>query len=116
MDTMAKQSFIQRIALENLQDPQGTRILWSRHAITELVNDRLGRQQVERALQQCQVIEDYPELHRPLPDCLALAELDEREPIHVVVAIDAVRERILLVTVYRPSEKEWEHDWRTRKQ
>jgi len=35
--------------------------------------------------------------------------------MHAVVAIDEERDRILMVTVYLPTEEEWENDWRTRK-
>lgn len=66
-------------------------------------------------MQECDLIEDYPVLHRPLPDCLVLAWLMPGEPVHAVVAIDLERDRIFMVTVYKPSEEEWEDDWRTRK-
>jgi hypothetical protein len=68
---------------------------------------------VESSLAGCEVIEDYPAAH-PLPDCLVLAMLDDGDPIHAVVAIDEVNERIFLVTVYRPDPARW-LDERTRK-
>ncbi len=46
-------------------------------------------------------IEDYPALHRPLPDCLLLTWLTTPIPVHAVIALD--QDRILLVTVYQPS-------------
>jgi hypothetical protein len=79
------------------------------------VADDLTRHRVERALQECELIEDYPALHRPLLDCLILGWLAPDEPLHVVVAIDLERDRIFMVTVYRPCGEEWEDDWRTRK-
>lgn len=115
MNTIAKQVFIRRIAAENRSNPEGSKILWSRHAIAELVMEDWDRRQVEDALLSCQVIEDYPALHRPLPDCLVLSWLSASSPIHAVVAIDQERDRLLLVTVYCPSEEEWEDDWKTRK-
>ena len=115
MDAKAKESFIREKASQNEHDAGGTKILWSRHAVTELVADELDRRQVERALQACKVIEDYPTLHRPLPDCLALSWLAPNNPIHAVVAVDIERDRLLIVTVYVPNHKEWENDWRTRK-
>lgn len=114
MDAEAKQSFIRGKVRQNERDPEG-KVVWSRHAVTELVTDDLTRHQVERALQECELIEDYPALHRPLPDCLVLGWLTPDEPLHAVVAIDLERGRIFMVTVYRPSEEEWEDDWRTRK-
>jgi hypothetical protein len=115
MDSETKRTFIRRVAKENQTDPEGVRILWSRHAVVELVLEGWNRRQVEGALLDSEVIEDYPTLHRPLPDCLVLAWVTSTIPVHVVVAIDQDLDRILLVTVYQPSEEEWEDDWKTRK-
>jgi hypothetical protein len=115
MHPTSKQTFIRDKAYHNLRDLEGTYILWSRHATQGLIADGLTRAQVERALQSCEIIEDYPTVHRPLPDCLVLGWLSIEEPIHAVVAIDERQERIFIVTVYRPDMKEWKNDWRTRK-
>ncbi|OQY30206.1 MAG: hypothetical protein B6244_01190 [Candidatus Cloacimonetes bacterium 4572_55] len=110
-----KQEFIRTKAIENLNDPEGREILWSRHGITELLNDDLNRIEVEKAFTTCEIIEDCPTQHRPLPDCLVLSLLKNSKPIHAVVAIDENSDRIFVVTVYRPSKERWENDWRTRK-
>lgn len=115
MELLEKQTFIRRKARENLEISEGTRVYWSRHAIAEMIQDCLTRPEVEKALADCEVIEDYPPNHRPLPDCLVLGQLQSMQPIHVVIAIDEARDRIFVVTVYRPSQERWEHDWRTRK-
>jgi hypothetical protein len=115
MNTQTKEEFIRQKAHQNQQNPQGAKVVWSQHAIAELVADDLARRQVEQALSACEVIEDYPVLGCPLPDCLVLGWLSSGESLHAVIAIDAERDRILVVTVYLPSEEEWEHDWRTRK-
>ena len=114
MDAKAKQSFIRQKARENQRDPQGNKVLWSQHTIVELVFDLLTRSQVESTLETCEVIEDYLALHRPLPDCLALGWLAPGEPVHAVIAVDPDRDRIFMVTVYRPSAEEWKDDWQTR--
>lgn len=74
----------------------------------------LSRPMIEAALVDCEIIEDYPDAHRPLPDCLVLGILEGREPIHAVVAVDEANERIYMVTVYRPDPARW-LDERTRK-
>ncbi len=112
---LKKQNFIRSKAIENQNDLEGKKILWSRHAIIELLNDGLIRPDVETALVACEVIEDYPAQHRPLPDCLVLGTLGTSDPLHVVVAIDEINDRIFIVTVYRPLQERWENDWRTRK-
>ena len=116
MDPEAKQEFIRRKARENQSDPGGRKILWSRHGITELVNEGWSRELIEEGLQNGEVIEDYPTLHRPLPDCLVLGWLETGEPFHAVIAIDEGKDRLFVVTVYKPSPEEWEDDWRTRKE
>jgi len=115
MDILAKQSFIQQKARENLIFPDHSKVLWSRHATVELVNDGLSRDHVERALARCELIEDYPAQHRPLPDCLVLGRLSDDQPVHAVIAVDIKSDRIFIVTVYLPSAERWNNDWRTRK-
>jgi len=110
-----KQNFIRQKARQNLSDPEGVKIRWSRHGITELVNEGWSRILVEAALQEGEVIEDYPVEHRPLPDCLVMGWLATGEPLHAVIAIDEVNDRLFVVTVYKPSPEEWKDDWRTRK-
>jgi len=115
MSTEAKQDFIRWKAHQNRADPAGAKILWSRHGIAELVREGWNRALVEAGLQDSKVIEDYPTLHRQLPDCLVLGWLATGEPFHAVIAIDEVKDRLFVVTVYKPSPEEWEDDWRTRK-
>jgi hypothetical protein len=115
MDAKAKESFIREKACQNEHSAMGAKVFWSRHAITEMVADDLDRRQIERALQTCEVIEDYPTLRRPLPDCLVLGWLTSSKPLHAVVAVDIEQDRLFIVTVYLPNNKEWQNDWRTRK-
>lgn len=115
MDQLAKQKFIRQIATKNQADPEGSQVYWSRHAIVEMVKDDLTRSEIEQALQQCEIIENYPAGHRPLPDCLVLAYLSNNRPFHAVIAIDESRNRIFIITVYLPSLERWHNDWRTRK-
>jgi len=110
-----KRDFIRSKASQNRWNPDGEKILWSRHGIGELVNEGWLRGQVEAALETSEVIEDYPALHRPQPDCLVLGYLTTGEPMHAVVAIDEANDRLFIVTVYKPSSEEWQNDWRTRK-
>jgi len=115
MDRDAKQTFVRAKAAGNRQLPGQQYVIWSVHAVAELVADRLSRSDVEAALERALVIEDYPTRTRPLPDCLALGRLADGAPVHAVVAIDFDLDRILIVTVYRPVPEEWEDDWRTRR-
>ena len=115
MDRDAKQVLVRTLAKKNQGDPRGALILWSRHATMELINEGWTRGLVEASLVECVVIEDYPSFHRPLPDCLVLGWTADGQAVHAVVALDESRERLFVVTVYRPSPEEWKDDWRTRK-
>lgn len=96
MNASAKQAFIQQKATERT-------VKWSTHALSELAAEPVSIPEVESALQQAEVIEDYPHLHRYLPDCLVLAFVSSRKPVHCVVAINTPKDYILIVTVYQPS-------------
>jgi hypothetical protein len=115
MNSLDKQTFIRTKAIENQADPNGEKIYWSRHAITEMLNDDLTQAEVEATLVEGEVIEDYPPKHRRLPDCLVLGKLKLYDPLHSVVAIDEPNDRIFMITVYKPSDERWENDWKTRK-
>jgi len=111
MDAAEKQTFIRRTATR----AQAGGIVWSQHAIAKLVVEDLSHQAVQDALWESEVIEDYPPLHRPLPDCLILARLSMGEPLHAVIAVDAPNDRLFVVTVYRPDPRRWTDDRRTRR-
>jgi hypothetical protein len=115
MTANEKQNFIRWKARQNQSDPEGTKILWSRHGIAKLIIEGWSRVEVENALQYCSIIEDYPTLHRPLPDCLVLGWLMPGNPFHAVVAVDESNDCLFIVTVYKPLLEEWEDDWQTRK-
>jgi hypothetical protein len=115
MDSNTKQAFVRTAAARNRQAAEQGNVMWSAHAVAELVADRLARAEVELALTRARVIEDYPTRTRPLPDCLVLGHLADGEPIHAVTAIDVDHDRILIVTVYRPGTEEWQDDWCTRR-
>ncbi|RMD59095.1 DUF4258 domain-containing protein [Candidatus Parcubacteria bacterium] len=108
MDAHAKEIFIRECALHR-------KIRWSRHALGKLASMPFLVEDVEQALQQAEVIEDYPHLRRYLPDCLVLAFVPPRRPIHCVIALNEPHKYILIVTVYVPDEQEWSDDWKTRK-
>ena len=115
MKTEEKEAFIREKAVENVSDPTKGKVLWSSHATSKLQSEKLQRKEVESALSNCAVIEDYPWLTRRLPDCLVLAFTPNGNPLHAVVALDEPQDRIFIVTVYRPDKKRWENDWKTRK-
>jgi hypothetical protein len=73
---------------------------------------RISAQNIEEAIANGAIIEDYP--HDPRgPSCLILGHSGER-PIHAVCGrVDS--DEILIITAYQPDREEWESDWTTRK-
>jgi uncharacterized protein DUF4258 len=108
MDRPTMEAFIRTSA-------QRGAVTWSRHAIERLVLHRATRVDVETALAACEIIEAYPDAHRALPDCLVLTSVRVNEPIHAVIAVDQLNNRIFVITVYRPDPARWSDDWKRRR-
>lgn len=88
-------------------------IILSRHAVQRMFTRGISVSEVESAIQQGQMIEDYPDDH-PYPSCLLLGGSPENT-LHVVVAMDDDENRCIVVTAYRPSPDQWHLDNKTRK-
>jgi hypothetical protein len=84
------------------------------HAQMERFADAIEMEAIESALISGDVIEDYPEDKRG-HSCLVCG-LVEEQPIHIVVGgLEIDDEVLVIITVYRPVEEEWESDWKTRR-
>lgn len=89
---------------------------FSKHAERERQADKIAVAELEAALSQCEIIEDYPKDPRG-PSCLALGFSGSR-PIHAVCAVKADPAEVLFITVYDPSKRpeKWSGDYRRRKE
>lgn len=113
MNKLKKLLFVREKASEHIA-AINEKILWSFHAVKKLRIEELRKSQIEDALKNCVLVEDYHVVGRPLPDCLVLGFINE-EPVHVVVALDEDFDRILIITVYKPSTERWGDGWKKRK-
>jgi hypothetical protein len=88
---------------------------FSKHAEREREADRIWVRQLEEALINWEIIEDYPGDPRG-PSFLALGFSEDR-PIHVVGSIRANPDELLLITVYDPSKNPdaWTENYRKQK-
>ena len=77
------------------------RYSYSRHAERERQADMILTREIEEALRNCEIIEDYPDDPRG-PSCLILGFSGQR-PLHAVCCIKRNPEEVLLITVYDPS-------------
>lgn len=91
------------------------RFTLSRHAERERRADMILVAEMEAALTNCDMIEDYPSDPRG-PSCLVLGFAGER-PIHAVCALKQDPEEVFLITLYDPSRRpeEWTDQFRRRR-
>jgi hypothetical protein len=89
---------------------------FSKHAEREREADKITVMELEEALNQCEIIEEYPDDPRG-PSWLALG-FSEKRPIHAVCAVKADPDEVLIITVYDPSKRpeKWTEDYRKRKE
>jgi hypothetical protein len=83
------------------------------HASVEMENDDLAEPEVLAATAGGELIEDYPTSY-PYPACLALGQLSDGGPLHVVWAFEASSGYAVLVTTYKPNPARWSADFRRR--
>jgi hypothetical protein len=89
------------------------RILFLPHAVQQMLRpDRMIRRaEVRFAIEQGEVIEDYPADARG-HSCLLLGAGHAGRPIHVVCA--PKEDYLAVITAYLPDEDEWSDDFRRR--
>ena len=83
------------------------------HAIQRMFERGISTSQVRLALEEGQVIEDYPD-DMPYPSRLVLGWHESR-PIHVVAARNDEENETIVITVYEPDPDKWEPDFKGRK-
>ena len=73
---------------------------------------KISTKDIEEAISDGEIIEDYP-LDPRGPGCLILGFTLKGKPLHIVCGKSA--EEIIIITVYEPSLNEWEEDLKTRR-
>ena len=88
---------------------QSERILYSRHARSEMANEEFGEvreHEVSETVLNGKVIEEYPE-DRPYPSRLIYGATATGRPLHVLCAHDVEDNLVIIVTVYHPDPAKW---------
>lgn len=84
---------------------------YTQHFTQRLLQRRITIDEVETAIANGNIIEDYPDDY-PYPSCLLLGYTINKQPLHVVCAITI--DELFLITAYRPNPAMWSADFTTR--
>tara|TARA_R110002049_G_scaffold298454_2_gene488186 strand:- start:62 stop:376 length:315 start_codon:yes stop_codon:yes gene_type:complete len=89
------------------------RIIWQHHALKRMLERDIGRKDVKKVLIEGEILESYPDDH-PLPSFLIFGRDSNKNPLHVVAALDMLADWCYIITVYRPNKSHFKDDFKTR--
>jgi len=88
-------------------------ILYCYHALLKMSERQLKVDQIEQALnsQEVEVLEIYPQIGRPSPECLILGKNGGERFLHILVAYPNIE----VITTYEPKPPKWLNPWEREK-
>jgi len=89
------------------------KLRWTEHIIIRLFQRNISQSDIESALLNGEIIEEYEEDY-PYPSCLVYGMNLKNEVMHIVCGSNG--EELWLITAYYPDTSEWEKDLKTRKE
>ena len=89
------------------------RIIFSGHAIRQMFNREITKNDVIESIDNGRIIFDYPD-DKPYMSCLILGFVSDK-PIHVVFAFDKENKIGIVITAYIPDPQLWTEDFRARR-
>jgi len=89
------------------------KIRWTNHVIVRLLQRNILQEDVENALLNGKIIEEYANDY-PYPSCLVYGINLNKEVLHIVCG--ANKEDLWIITAYYPDNIKWEEDLKTRKE
>lgn len=88
------------------------KIRWTNHVIVRLFQRRITQEDVENAILNGEIIEEY-ESDYPYPSCLIYGINLKNEVLHVVCGSSEIE--LWVITAYYPNRVEWEENLKIRK-
>ncbi|MDR4497672.1 MAG: DUF4258 domain-containing protein [Candidatus Scalindua sp.] len=76
---------------------------FSDHAVKQMIKRSITRNEIEYALINGEIIEEYP-YDKYSPSCLIYGKTENRRNLHVQLSIPPA---VLIITTYDPDPKEW---------
>ena len=87
-------------------------IIFTGHAIRQMFQREIAKDDVKEIINEGEVIFDYPE-DTPFPSMLLLGFIKKR-PIHVVIAYGVIEKIGYVITAYEPDSKLWTEGFKRR--
>ena len=75
----------------------------SDHAIKRMIQREIERSELEDVILKGEIIEEYPD-DKYSPSCLLYGETKTKRVLHIQVSLPP---RVVVITTYEPSPKEW---------
>ena len=88
--------------------------VYTKHAVDRAIERDIWAYEVEEAIVNGEVIEDYPS-DKYGPSCLILGWERER-PLHIQVSHPYLEDKLKVITLYEPDPEEWKKGFRERKE
>lgn len=89
------------------------KIRWTNHVIIRLFQRDIMQVDVENAILNGEIIEEYKEDY-PYPSCLIFGINLKNEILHVVCGLSEIE--LWIITAYYPDNIKWEEDKKTRRE
>lgn len=83
---------------------------FSDHAVKRMIERNIDRREVEQAILNGEIIEEYPD-DKYSPSCLIYGRTGQGRPLHVQVSLPP---KVVIITVYEPDPVDWV-DYRFRR-
>ncbi len=97
-----------------IQSVKNNNFRMTEHATMQRIERNITVENIKQVLLDGEIIERNPK-SKPYPSCLVLGWLKSGDPLHVKCSMGTKEPRLRIVTVYEPSDEEWESDYKTRK-
>lgn len=97
-----------------IQSVKNNNFRMTEHATMRRIERNITVENIKQALLDGEIIERNPK-SKPYPSCLVLGWLKSGDHLHVKCSMGTKEPRLRIVTVYEPSDEEWESDYKTRK-
>ena len=89
------------------------KIRWTNHVMVRLLQRNITQSDVEYALLNGEIIEEYEDSY-PYPSCLVYGINLDNKVLHIVCGSN--EEELWIITAYYPDDTEWKNDLKTRKE